>query len=162
MTPTQLSLSFSLIHSDKSKRDAFVTDILRGIDCGEVNPLDAHLFLKSLEEVVKKIYASDWYKNQVLSEAQKYNSKSFEYRNAKVEIKEMGGNYNYEGCHDPELVELLRQEKEIKAKIKAKEDFLKSLPAQGLQTLDGETGEIYMMYPPVKEGSKTTTVITLK
>jgi hypothetical protein len=115
-----------------------------------------------LEDLSKRIYASDWYKNQLNEEAAKYKSKRFEYRNAIVEIKEMGGSYNYEGCNDPELEQLLLKEKEIKAKIKAKEDFLKSLPAQGLQTLDGETGEIYMMYPPVKEGSKTTTVITLK
>lgn len=53
--------------------------------------------------------------------------------------------YNCAECHDSTYNDLLEQQNKLKEKIKAREEFLKSIPATGI--VIPETGE--MIYPPV-------------
>lgn len=157
-TETLPQLSFSLIHSDKSQREQFVSDILRAVDAGEVSALQTHLFLKSIEDVVKRVYSSDWYKNQVTEEAQKYG-KSFDYGNAKIEVKETGVKYDYSVCNDPVLKSLREIQVSTDKQVKEREEFLKRVPSVGMEVLIED--EVVTLFPPSKSGT-TSVAVTLK
>lgn len=124
-----------------------VAVILKAVDDGAVNPLEARIRLKAIEEVVST--ASSSIAKYVRDEAEKHGTKSFDYMGAKVELAETGVNYNYDVCGDPEWEELQVSLKQLKADIKAREEFLKFLK-KPITVANEETGEIVTINPPVK------------
>ena len=124
-----------------------VAVILKAVDDGAVNPLEARIRLKAIEEVVST--ASSSIAKYVRDEAEKHGTKSFDYMGAKVELAETGVNYNYDVCGDPEWEELQTSLKQLKADIKAREEFLKSLK-KPITVANEETGEVITIKPPVK------------
>lgn len=124
-----------------------VAIIIKAVDDGDVNPLEARIRLKAIEEVVST--ASSSIAKYVRDEAEKHGTKSFDYMGAKVELAETGVNYNYDVCGDPEWDELQTSLKQLKADIKAREEFLKSLK-KPITVANEETGEIITINPPVK------------
>jgi hypothetical protein len=135
-----------------------VAVILKAVDDGAVNPLEARIRLKAIEEVVKT--ASSSIARYVRDEAEKHGTRSFEYMGAKVELAETGVDYNYDVCGDPEWEALQSNMKQLKADIKAREEFLKSLK-KPLTVANDETGEIITINPPVKT-STSGVKITIK
>ena len=124
-----------------------VAVILKAVDEGAVNALEARIRLKAIEEVVST--ASSSIAKYVRDEAEKHGAKSFDYMGAKVELAETGVNYNYDVCGDQEWEELQASLKQLKADIKAREEFLKSLK-KPITVANEETGEIITINPPVK------------
>ena len=122
---------------------------------GEYNPLDVELKLKAMEETIKQLRSDEEIRAFVLSEAEKYG-KSFEWRGAKMSIREVGVKYDYSSTGDSEWAILDAQIKELSEKKKAREKFLQAVPASG--TVSPETGE--MIYPPAKI-STTSIAVTL-
>lgn len=151
----------SLFDTTKKERESFVTDFLSRVENGSVNPLQAHYNLKCMSEIIKGITEDGNYKKLLLSEAEKHGSKSFEFKNSAMQVKEFGTKWHYENCNDAEIEQLLALKKEIEEKIKERESFLKSLPTTGSIITDKETGETREIYPPYKT-STTGISITLK
>ena len=122
---------------------------------GEYNPLDVELKLKAMEETIKQLRSDEEIRAFVLSEAEKYG-KSFEWRGAKMSIREVGVKYDYASSGDSEWALLDAQIKELSEKKKAREKFLQAIPDMG--TVNPETGEA--IYRPAKT-STTSIAVTL-
>jgi hypothetical protein len=129
--------------------------------------------MKCIEEVVKQLTSMPAYKAIVLDDAEKHG-KSFQYHNAKVDIREVGVKYDYSGCGSSILAELYRKQEAINDEIKEWEAYLKAIPASGVvnfvqkryENPDGSvviesTGEVETHYPPAKT-STTSVAVTLK
>lgn len=146
-----------LFETTKAQRQAFCSDIVSMLENGTADPLQIHLQVKSAEDLIKQLNENRYYKEYLLDAAQKHG-KSFEFGNAKFEVKEMGVKYDYSQCGDTEMTELLRQETEIKEKVKARSEFLKTVPTSGLSIMQEDTGELVTFYPPSKTSTTTLTV----
>lgn len=147
-----------LFETTKDERSIFVTQIIERFESGEADPLETHLQIKCMEEVVKQVTGNEKYKDYVLTAAQK-EGKSFAFHNAKFETKEVGTKYDFSKCGDLEYTILLEQLEKYKEAVKAKETFLKTLPGAGMEVLQGD--ELVKVYPPAKS-STTSVCVTLK
>jgi hypothetical protein len=85
----------ALFETNKEQRQSFALSLVDEIEQGNVNPLKVHLQIKCMEDIIKLLNSNTIYKKAVLEEAEKQGQKSFEYQNAKVEIKETGVKYDF-------------------------------------------------------------------
>lgn len=172
MEQVQLSAPaiLSLFQTDKAQRSSFVQKLVEAIEDGDINPLDAHLQLKAMEDIINSLTNKDEAKNKLNHEyAKRYHSllmeevdkhgKQFEYHQSKITIGEVGTKYDYSVCNDPELEEMQKQLEEMQGKVKAKQKFLQTLPEEGIQKVT-EEGEVIMLYKPTKT-STTSLKVTL-
>lgn len=135
----------------------YVEQVLNSIREGEQNPLDIHLTRVKFEKILKALNDNTEIQEAVMNEFQKYGQRTVEYNGAVLQQQEAGVKYDYSGCSDPVMDDLLRKEEEVKAKMKERAKFLQNIPASGI--VDPETGAF--IYPPAKS-SKTTIKTTLK
>jgi hypothetical protein len=161
----------SLFETTKEQRTTFVNDIVEKLVNEETNSLKVHLQIKAMEDIINSLTSRDEKKNKnflaattyqklLLEAAEKYGKK-FGLFNAEFSIKEVGTKYDFSNCEDLELIELTKQMEEISTKLKAKQDFLKTVPVSGMVITNEETGETYKVYPPAKS-STTSVAVTLK
>jgi hypothetical protein len=166
MQNNQLTLSnLSLLNSTKSERKAFAMEVLEQLEEGNYNPLQMHVSIKNMEALLKTFTdkkdspeIAERYGKIVLEEAEK-NGKKFEMYNAGFQIKETGTTYDFTVCNDPVMADLLRMQEEIKAKVKERGDFLKTLPDEGMEVRHED--ELITIYKPAKS-STTTLAVSLK
>lgn len=156
MQPTSI---VALFQTTKEQRLSFASQLINSVVEGSVNPLNVHLQLKAMEDIIETIKNDVGYKNTVLECAQT-NGKSFEYQNAKIDIREVGVKYDFSKCGDTIYNDLEAQQSVLKDKVKQRADFLKKAPIEGTNTVD-ENGEVITIYPPAKS-STTSIVVTLK
>ena len=147
----------ALFETTKEQRISFADQLMQDIEDGRKNPLEVHAQIKGMEDVVKEITGRDTYKKYVLDEALTYGQKSFQFHNAKIEIKEVGVKWDYSQCNDTTLSEMQQQADALSAKIKDRQKFLQTIPECGMA--DPETGN--MIYRAAKQ-STTSVAITLK
>lgn len=161
----------SLFQTSKSQRNSFCHDVIDKLVNEETDPLQIHLQIKAMEEVIDTLTNTDekknknfelakTYKKYLLDAAEKYGKK-FTYQNAEFSIKEVGTVYDFSECGDLELLELQINSKLLIEKIKAKQDFLKTISLSGLVITDESTGDTYKVYPPLKK-STTSVSVSLK
>lgn len=143
----------SLFETTKEQRNTFAQDFIARVKNGEINPVQCHLQLKCMEEIVKTITSDAEYKSLTLDEASKHGKKFSAY-NGEFEIKEMGVKYDYSVCEDVEYNKMVQELAELDQRIKAREKFLKNIPEKGVA--DPENGN--MIYPPAKTSTTTLTV----
>jgi hypothetical protein len=137
------------------------------LENGVVDPIQCHVFLKSLESIFKtltdektgKEFATR-YKAALMDAVEKEGGKSFEKYNAKFQVKEAGTKYDYSVCGDPVVIELQAAADKATADLKARQEFLQAVPISGLVITDPESGETNTVYPPAKS-STTTVSVTL-
>jgi hypothetical protein len=147
-------------HTTKEERTAVVREIFQEVLEGRINPMELHIRMKCIEEVVKQLTSMPAYKAIVLDDAEKHG-KSFQYHNAKVDIREVGVKYDYSQCGNSQLAELYEKQEAIAEHIKAREAYHKSLPKNGIGAINPSTGEVETHYPPAKT-STTSVAVTLK
>lgn len=155
----------SLLDTTKSERKSFALDVIEKIKDGEADALKIHCQVKSLESLVKMFTdkkdcpetAID-YANLVLSAAEKHGKK-FGLFNGEFQIKEAGVVYAYDKCNDSVIDSLLNELDFLKEAIKARMDFLKTVPVSGLDIFNKETGEVETVYPPARS---STTVVAVQ
>jgi hypothetical protein len=147
-----------LFELTKSERGEFVTQLIERMDNGLADPLETHLQIKNMEDIIKQTTGNETYKKYVLDAAEK-EGRSFMHHNAKFEIKEVGTKYDFTNCNDPEYAEMCEMMESLKERMKAKETFLKTISGKGLEILVGD--ELVTVYPPVKT-STTSVAVTLK
>lgn len=109
---------------------------IQQVDNGEVNPIDAALKLKALEEFIKD--AREKLNSYAIDELYKHQNGKVSIYDAKIEIAETGVKYDY----STDIVwQRLKQENEVTASaLKTREELLKKIPA-GSQLVD-EDGEV--------------------
>lgn len=149
----------SLFETNKEQRQSFALGVIDALENGEVDPLKIHLQVKCMEDIIKLLNSNTIYKKSVLDAAEKYNQKSFEFMNSKVEIKETGVKYDYSKCNDPVHQSISSDLEERSAWLKDRETFLKTVPAKGMELKIDD--EVVTVYPPSKS-STTSVAITLK
>lgn len=155
---TQTSI-LSLFETNKEQRQSFALGIIEALESGEVDPLKIHLQVKCMEDIIKLLNSNTIYKKSVLDAAEKYNQKSFEFMNSKVEVKEVGVKYDYSKCDDPIHDQLEMEKERVDGTLKAREKFLQTVPAKGMELKIED--EVVTVYPPSKS-STTSVAITLK
>jgi len=155
-TLMQASSILALFETTKSERLAFVNSIIESVIEGKVDPLQAHLQVKAMEEIIKTITDNPVYKDAILDEAMKYG-KTFTRHNAEVQIKEVGVKYDYSNCGDPTYELLAKLKADIDAQLKEREAFLKAIPKAGQDIITPE-GEVVNIFPPSKSSITSVTV----
>lgn len=146
----------SLFDTTKDQRASFVADVIARLDT--INPLDLHLQVKCMEEIIESLKGTPEYKSAILDEADKYPGKKFNHRHAEFTKMEAGVKYNYLMCGDAEYDRLHAEGESIKEKLKARETFLKSIPSEGITQVEEMTGEVVKIYPPSKTSTTTVSV----
>jgi hypothetical protein len=147
-------------HTTKEERTAVVREIFQELLEGRINPMELHMRMKCIEEVVKQLTSMPAYKAIILEDAEKHG-KSFQYHNAKVDIREMGVKYDYSLCGNGALAEMYEKQEAINDAIKNLEMYHKQLPTSGISVVIQSTGELETHYPPAKT-STTSVAVTLK
>lgn len=147
----------SLFATTKEQRQSFADAAIQDIESGAKNPLDMHIQLKCMADIIDRIQSSQMYKDSVVALAS-YYPKSFDYQNAKISLREMGGKWDYSNTEDNILFDLECQMASVKEKITDRQNFLKTIPEGGMA--DPETGA--MIYKAAKPATTTTVVVTLK
>lgn len=160
--------TLALFETTKLQRMGFVSDILDKMEMGEVDPLLIHLQLKSASGISEMLTdkkkfpeIADRYAKCVLSAAEKYGQKKFDFHNAVIEIKEVGTKYEWDKTGDTVLAMLEQKKLSAENALKERQEFLKGVPAKGLSIIDEETGEMVTVFPPAKS-STTSIAVTLK
>jgi hypothetical protein len=164
MTTTSV---LSIFNTTRAQRESFVADVVNQLETGNNDPLLVHYQIKCVEKILDLLTNTDpaknktchqlaaRYKKLVVEAAEKYGNKKFQFNGAEVGVGETGVKYDWGVCGDPQVDELLRQEAEVKEKLKERQEFLKALPAKGQEIREGD--ELITVYPPAK--SSTTSVI---
>jgi len=149
--------TLSSFNTSKDGIKRYVTQVVNEIKEGVMNPLLAHLYIKSMEKSLEEI--SKQIKEDVMNEAYKYE-KSFDFHGARIEQTELGTKYNYENCGDVVWNGLNKQITELSEKRKEREAMLKTVK-DSMTMVNEENGETWTIYPPIKT-STTGIKVTIK
>jgi hypothetical protein len=117
---------------------------------GNINPLQAAATLKALEDFVKELRGNCLVKDCIREELDKYLEKSIKYAGCTFTKKAVGTRYDFSGCGDTELLRLQTRAEIASDALKTRQEFLKAIPAEGIDTFSQETGETFKLFPPVK------------
>lgn len=129
--------------------DRFSDLVIQEVKEGRSNPLEIHIALKGLEKATKRILSEIG--SNVNSERSLYPEKVLSLHGAEISgLTPVSTTYEFGGCNDPELRILQAELENAKEKLKAREDFLKSL-TKPETLLDQDTGEYYTVNPPTKK-----------
>ena len=124
------------------KVNEVVNNITSSVMDGTINPLEAIISLKKLEEIVKKAKAN--ISDAVIDEAAKYG-KTFTFADAEITNKSSAGRYDYSN-----IPEIVAKELELKA--------IKDKAALKVDVIDLDTGEL--IAAPIYKGGKE--IISIK
>ena len=118
---------------DRATLNNEVAKVQTAVIEGEINPLDAFLFLKAIEDITAKAKAA--ISEFAMAEAQNFNGKQCEYKGTKIQVKAAAGKYDY--AH-------IQRWAELKEEMKKLEEMAQSAYKSGSPafiTPDGETLE---------------------
>lgn len=126
----------------------YVASMVEAIENGEVNPLELYANLKKASKIIDSVLDTETVKEAITREYQKFGKKEVDYRGVTFVQSESGVKFDYSGCNDTVINELEAEKKELDAKIKERQKFLKNLPVDGIVNVDENTGDINTLYPP--------------
>lgn len=117
--------------------------------------------MAKIEFLIKEIKADSRYIDYLYEELNKYPKGKYQTANGtKIETSENGTRYDYGNCNDNKINALLKQQAEIEKEIEKRKEFLFTCPIEGLKVVDEETGEVEVLYPPIKS-SKSSYKVTI-
>jgi len=148
---TAIQALSSLPPATKEAQKQYAAKLKEEILSGLFNPLNAHIFLKSISETLKEVLDDKEVKDYVLEEARKHNEKTFEFGGAKITITNRPS-YDYSGCNDPVYNALVADMDKIKEQLKIREAILKS----GVNQDTGET------FAPIKVTNSESLTIKIQ
>lgn len=156
--PDTPSSVMALFDANKQALNQFAETVIQSVKDGNENPLKIHALIKKQEFALEQIKKG--IKEEVKTEASKYGEKPFMFAGAECHLTSVKTEYDYSVCNDKELNNLNKQIETLKKQLKQREEMLKSL-GNPIQLLDGETGEVYTVYPPMKK-TETGAKVSLK
>jgi hypothetical protein len=110
--------------------------------------------LSKMELLIKEIKSNREFIDFVRTEIGLFGKDYKTPSGTKIELAEVGIKYNYDNCNDSALQELYDQESSIKELVKQREDFLKTIPINGMDIIT-EHGEVVHIYPPTKTSTSS-------
>ena len=143
---------------DASQRASFTSQVIESLDRGYADPIKTLSAIRNLQSILADIEAFN--KELVLTEVEK-NGGKVDLWGISVQKREGGTKYDYSQTNDHFYQHLSSALENSKKMVKEREDFLKSLPADGQLITDEDTGDVYKIYRPIKS-STTTVAVTLK
>jgi hypothetical protein len=141
----------------KSQAQLFAQQIIDQVESGSIDSLEVHIRCKALITALGQVIES--IETLTLAEAEKHG-KSFEFKNARIEVKELGSKWHFDKSNDSKYFNIKSNIEKLDIERKDRETFLKSLK-QKTSILDEETGELIEVFPAYKT-SKTGITVTLK
>lgn len=161
--PETVNGTLSLLCNTKAQNKLMAEKFVQEIEEGNISGLKAHLYVKSIENLLKQLTdkeeneeLSKRYKTLVGNEADTYPGKSFDLHGAKFTKAETGVKHDYTKCGDKVWDELNERMEAIKAAMKGREEFLKTIPTEGIEVLYED--EAVRVYPPVKTSTSSINV----
>jgi len=148
----------TMMASTSTQIDIFSDGVIESVQGGEINPLTVLIQLKAMEKATERILKE--IDKNIMSEADKYPGTTFEFMGNKITKAEHGTKYDYSGCGDPVLDDLLWQAKVLNEKVKARQERLKA-QTEPENILDEVSGEVYLITPPIKR-SKSGLNVSIK
>jgi len=136
--------------------DDFFLKAKKEILSGKYDPLQIEVYLKAIEDIIKKLRTDKDIKYASITEAYKYKEKTFEVFGAKFNLRETGVKYDYTNTGDVKWERLDSQINDLSIKKKERETFLKTVKEPIADVEDG-----YIINPPVKTSTESIAV-TLK
>jgi len=136
--------------TSREKLSRLVTGFRNDILEGNINPLQAAAILKALEDFTKALRADILIKDATLQELERYAEKTVKFMGCTFIKKAVGTTYDFTNCNDQKLAWLQIDVDMANEKLKERQEFLKAIPAGGIDTFSQETGETFKLYPPVK------------
>jgi hypothetical protein len=122
--------------------------------CDSGRVLEAAETLTKMETLCKEIRGNREFIDFVRDEIEKHGKELTTANGVKLELAEVGTKYDYSQCNDDVLSELEFQLTIIEAKIKERQNFLKTLPVRGMEIIkDG--GEVALIFPPSKSSTSS-------
>lgn len=137
----------NLLHLDNNGMSAIISEVLERFNDGWIDDMDLFIYAKKGEYFFKTIL--DSIKDKINSSVV---GKDFAKHNVSIVEKMNGVKYDFSECGDPLHDELSQRMNALKAEIKEREDFLKSLK-KPTQIIIEETSEVLEVKPPIKSGS---------
>jgi hypothetical protein len=127
--------------------------------------LAVHIQIKNMADIIARLTDKKEHPEtaipfmaSVIDEAEKWGSKPFYFHNAQLQVRDAGTRYDFASCNDPQWNRMNEEMQALKARMKEREELLKSLPISGGALFDMETGEIVDCNSPVKTGTATVFV----
>jgi hypothetical protein len=112
-------------------------------------------FVKFITKVDEALADDPEYKDLVRTEIAKYGKETFiTARGVKFESAETGTKYDYSKTGDVQIVLLEEAAKEAALKLKKRQEFLKTIPVEGVDLVT-EDGEVIHVYPPSKSSTSS-------
>lgn len=156
MSTNELSFNNAKIYT-KDDQKLFAEKLSKQVLNGDIYAIDFFVKIKSLIETLNLVIKNQDVLDCVIGEIESYGKEIPSYNGATLSLFESGVKYDYSNCGDTKYNSLIEQKKEIDAKIKERESFLKTIKEK-ITIVDEETGEIVTVHAPSK--SSTTTVKT--
>jgi len=148
----ETALSFlKQLPETKDEINNFAVQVSKSVIDGTNNALEVYHQCKCVEETMKKIL--DNIKGVTIDEAEKW--KGQKYKNSMISTKEAGVSYDYSVCDDSVWNTLNNSIEQLKAQIKEREKFLKSIQSDVFD----DNG--VKLNPPLKKSSGYSVVVTM-
>ena len=144
----------ALFPETKSEIKSFAEQMISSVLYGYTDPLKVKVQLAAMKKTIEEIEGSQDFKNCVMNEAEKYHKLELaNLYNSKIEIKETGTKYDYEGAGCEEYNVLIAQKKELDERVKQLENDMKA------GRINQVTGEIVI--PKATKTSTTAIFVTI-
>lgn len=160
MNDIQLVGGQAIIQMGRQERQNVAATVVSQALEGNVDALEVLQSIRSWEEIFKEVKGDPRFDTLAKEEIAKHG-KAAHLNGHTITTSEAGVEFDFSVCNDPVLDRLEAQFKKAEAELKERKEFLKKVPAKGIESLDSETGEVTIIYPPARS-SKTVIKITLK
>lgn len=144
--PTSATGVLRLNPSTNSQIQSFKKQIVESVEEGLSNPLDILVRCRAIEKAVGEIIPA--IQQKVLSEAEKYPEKTFDFLGNSLEKTEAGVKYRYELSGDPIWMQLDADVMTATERRKDREAFLRTIKSGDIvKAVDPSTGEEVTLKP---------------
>lgn len=138
------------VPANKKEQENIASLLVRSVEDGDLDPIEAVVKAKSMQEVLKGFLDSPAVKENVIKECEKYGKGERPgYKTAEVQVKETGTKWDFTGCNDHVWNELSARMESLKEQLKEREAYLKTIKERKAE-IDETTGEVYDIFPPVR------------
>ena len=144
-----------LFSTSQTGIDVFSDQIIQSVKQGETNPLKVRVWIRTMEMIISRLKSETEHEQNI--EADKYGEKSFSYSGATITKTELVTKYDFSKCGDREWEQREQIYSSAKNSLKEREEFLKAIK-EPLNTFDKETGETFVIHPPIKTSKSGLTV----
>lgn len=116
--------------------------------------IEAADMIAKMELFIKEIKSNPEYIDFLRYEVAKYGQSMTTSTGTRIELAEVGTKYDYVFCEDDIYNELVMRRDALDEQIKERQQFLKTLPSEGIDIIN-EDGVVSRIYPPSKSSTSS-------